>query len=216
MGGGGGLKFIVSYDPHPIATPSPSPPPPNHRPSLVVPSDLLSRKTSKTFFLSMGTNKGERENIKEYESPSSHNIRHCKTTHSYDWIYQNCQIKVDCWVSINWAIFLWDSKLFPAEWERELAQTTLQGSKCFLWYSLEDTNICFQLISAQFNIFCGSKRTHCHNQSHFTEHTDWGLRFTFNSLDYKVQDQRCNTRVTCSFGQSPHDLTDLFTVIKAV
>ena len=94
-------------------------PHPTTDPSLVVPSDLLSRKTAKTFFLSIGTNKGKRENIKEYESPSSHNIRHCKTTQSYDWIYQNCQIKVDCWVSINWAIFLWDSKVSPVEWEWE-------------------------------------------------------------------------------------------------
>lgn len=84
-------------------------PPP---PSLLLISPLLlslrgfiSQKCEHIFLL-MGWKK-EWETIKNMKSPSSQNIRHRKTTLSYDWIYQNWQVKVDCCVSIDWAIFQW-------------------------------------------------------------------------------------------------------------
>lgn len=72
------------------------------------PSEVLFHKSVDTFFCRWGQKK-KSETIKNMKSPSSQNIRHRKTTQSYDWIYQNWQVKVDCWVSIDWAIFHRDS-----------------------------------------------------------------------------------------------------------
>lgn len=90
-----GLNFIV-------------PPPPSLlliSPLLLSLRGFISQKCEHIFLL-MGWKK-EWETIKNMKSPSSQNIRHRKTTLSYDWIYQNWQVKVDCCVSIDWAIFQW-------------------------------------------------------------------------------------------------------------
>lgn len=76
---------------------------------------FISQKCEHIFFILMGAKK-KTQTIKNMKSPSSQNIRHHKTTQSYDWIYQNWQVKVDCLVSADWAILHWTSTasyLFP-------------------------------------------------------------------------------------------------------
>lgn len=79
---------------------------------LSLPLRFISQKCEH-IFLSMGAKKKKKKRkrgtIKNMKGPSSQNIRHRKTTQSHDRIYQNWQVKVDCWVSIDWAIFHWES-----------------------------------------------------------------------------------------------------------
>lgn len=55
----------------------------------------------------------KRKTIKNMKGPSSQNIRQGQTTYSYDWIYQNWHIQVDCWVPVDWVIFYQDSRAHP-------------------------------------------------------------------------------------------------------
>lgn len=64
---------------------------------------------SATTFFCFDGGKKSRETIKNMKSQSSQNIRHHKTTLSYDWIYQNWQVKVGCWVSADWTILHWEN-----------------------------------------------------------------------------------------------------------
>lgn len=88
------------------------------------PLEVLFHKSVNTFFCWWGKKK-EWETIKNMKSPSSQNIRHRKTTLSYDWIYQNWQVKVDCCVSIDWAIFQWKTiaSWLSSHWTKSCYQT---------------------------------------------------------------------------------------------
>ena len=92
--------------------PSSPPSTPHHSPPSLPPSEVYFTKVWTHFFVDGGKKKKKkrkRGTIKNMKGPSSQNIRHRKTTQSHDRIYQNWQVKVDCWVSIDWAIFHWES-----------------------------------------------------------------------------------------------------------
>lgn len=87
---------------HSMSTPLP-PPSTSSPPSTSFPlRGFISQKCEHIFLFWRGQKNAE--TIKNMKSPSSQNIRHHKTTQSYDWIYQNWQVKVDCLLSVDWAI----------------------------------------------------------------------------------------------------------------
>lgn len=95
---------------HPLP-PSPIP----HPPPLLSLWAFYFAKVRAQFFCRWGQKKKKKrekrkETIKNIKGPSSQNIRHRETTQSHDEIYQNWQVKVDCWSSIDWAIFHWETQ----------------------------------------------------------------------------------------------------------
>lgn len=73
--------------------------------------------------------KKRKKTIKIMKSPSSQNIRHGQTTYSYDRIYQNWHVIVDCWSPIDWAIFHKDRLILALCTSHQSQQNLLEESR---------------------------------------------------------------------------------------